>query len=652
MDNGWGFVHTEGKYLVDSQGDTLLLRGLGLGGWLIPEGYMLHIPGFGSPTSIRNMIEELIGPQDTDQFFQIYRENYVNEIDIKKIAEWGFNSIRLPFHYAILYDKTTDQFREEGFQLLDRFLSWCKKYQLYVILDMHAAPGGQNADNISDSDGIEARLWTEPQNQDLTIKIWKEIARRYANEEWIIGYDILNEPVLPSGYSNAYLKAFYARTAVAIREVDPNHVLFIEGNWYATDFSQLTPPFDSNMIYTFHKYWNATDQASIQNYLNIRDQFNVPLWLGESGENSNPWFYETVQLMEQNQIGWNWWTHKKVATTTSPLSAPLKSNYRKVLDYWNGKVPRPSADFARQALFEMAQSLAYDSCEFRPDVLAALLDPDFGRVSKPFVEQNIPGIINCANYDLGTQGIAYSDADYKRVRWDIWQPWNQGSRYRNDGVDIEESKDSQGFSYNIGWTESGEWVSYTVQITQAGSYSIEFRVASQLSTGALQLLLDGAALTGVVAVPNTGGWQNWQSIIIKDIQLPAGKFHLTLKVVNGGFNINSIKFILQFPTGIGKNSHFQSIGEGNLFGQNFPNPFNSQTQIPVYLNEKKRIKISIFDISGKKVVDLVNGEVGSGWHFFLWDGQSKNGQTMASGIYFYQVKIANNQKYGKMILVR
>ncbi len=366
------FFRTSGKQILNREGQPVVLRGVGLGGWLMPEGYMLHTPGYGSPTSIRGQIEDLIGAADADRFFEIYQQQYVKREDIDRIAEWGFDHIRLPFHYKVLYDPDRSAFREEGFDLFDRFIGWCKANGLYVILDMHAAPGGQNGGNISDSDGT-ARLWLEQENQTLTIEIWNEIARRYKNEPWIIGYDLINEPVLPSGVTGTDFRRFMLRLSSSVRNIDPNHTLYIEGNWYATDFSALTPAFDNNMVWAFHKYWNSTDAGTIGYLFQLRDETNTPLWLGESGENSNDWFYEVTRMVEQNGIGWNWWTHKKIETVTSPLSAPYAAGYEDVLAYWRGQGPRPSADAARQALFAMAENLSIDRCDYRPDVVAALV---------------------------------------------------------------------------------------------------------------------------------------------------------------------------------------------------------------------------------------------------------------------------------------
>ena len=161
----------------------------------------------------------------------------------------------VPFHYGLVYDSDSRTFLEPGFDLLSALVGWCKKYGIYLILDMHCAPGGQNAGNISDSDGSVARLCTDVSNQDQTV---------------------------------------------AIRTADGNQILFVEGNPWATDFTGFTPPFDSNMVYSLHKYWNATTQDTIQGDLSLRDAAGAPLWLGKFGENSTAWGYDVIQLAERH----------------------------------------------------------------------------------------------------------------------------------------------------------------------------------------------------------------------------------------------------------------------------------------------------------------------------------------------------------------
>lgn len=640
------YLKTKGQYIVDSNEQRVLLRGFGLGGWLVPEGYQLKIPGFGSPTSIRNKITDLIGEENTEEFYRRYVNNYTTEGDIEKIASWGFNSIRLPFNYRLLTPE--DQpgvFLEEGFQLMDEVLEWCKKNELYLILDMHCAPGGQNSANISDADGIEARLWTEPENQTRTIEIWKKIAERYAEEEWIGGYDLINEPVLLSGHSSSELRLLYMKITQAIREVDQNHIIFIEGNWYATDFTSLTPPFDANLVYSFHKYWNENTHSAIQSYINIRNAYKVPLWMGESGENSNTWFNDAIRLFEENEIGWNWWTHKKIETTTSPFSSPISANYQIILDYWNGLRNEPSLEFSKNAMFEMAENLKTENCEFRPGVVKALTQDEFSEQPTPYKEHQIPGIINCADYDFGRQDVGYNDADYQNTHGlGSGDQWNRGGKYRNDGVDIELSNDSQGAMYSIGWVDTGEWMKYTVTVQESGKYDIHFRVASPNSNGRLQLLLNEQALTSIVSMPNTGGWYDWQSFTIENVDVPAGDQSLKLFFHQSGFNINSIRFSKD-SSSTGSMPH-PGIPVKLTLKQNYPNPFNAQTNFWYGLPEDAFVRIEIYNSNGQFVSTVENSQKESGWHQATWhvDGESKLDSNFSSGVYFYQVEAKSNNK--------
>jgi len=639
------FLKTQGQQIVNANGVPVMLRGYGLGGWLVPEGYMLKIPGFGSPTSIRTMIENLIGPQNTELFYAQYEANYVKAADIQQIAQWGFNSIRLPFHYKVFYDTGSGTFREEGFALLDTLLNWCEQNNLYLILDMHCAPGGQNKDNISDSDGIEARLWTEPGTyQPITIAIWKEIATRYVNDTRIGGYDLLNEPVLPQGFSNQVLRDFYVQLTDTIRQVDNNHIIFIEGNWYATDFNLLTPLWDGNMVYSFHKYWNETTVGTIQGYLNIRSQHNVPLWLGETGENSNPWFYETVQLMEQNNIGWNWWAHKKLATITSPLSAIIPDDYQTVLNYWNGQGGQPTVAFATSALMQMAEALKIENCEYRSGVIKALRDNDFGTQAKPFISLNIPGVINAVHYDYGTNGIGYVDSEYKNTAGPGGATWNNGWQYRNDGVDIERSQDAQGYEYNVGWTEGGEKLTYTVNIQANGFYSMFARVASQGGGGKFVLLQDGQPVTGVIDVASTGGWQNWSTVQTDNIQLSAGTHQLTIFIIQAGFNLNRITFFLT-AMGIEDESDGQPLNY--RLEQNYPNPFNPETTFRYALAKAGEVRLEIYNTIGEKVETVLKSHQPAGEHEIRWEAAH-----LAGGVYYYRLLAGDFVDAKKLILMK
>ena len=105
------------------------------------------IAGFESPTEIENHVIDLIGVDAAEDFWNLYRENYVAQADIDQIAEWGFNHIRVPFHYKQFYDSTGTE-TPMGYAIIDELISWCEPYNMYIILDMHCAPGGQNGGPI------------------------------------------------------------------------------------------------------------------------------------------------------------------------------------------------------------------------------------------------------------------------------------------------------------------------------------------------------------------------------------------------------------------------------------------------------------------------------------------------------------------------
>ncbi len=595
--SGTGFYRAEGTQIVDPSGNPVVPSGIGLGGWLVPEGYMLDIsaPDGGSPTSIRAQIVDLIGPAATEQFYQIYRANYVDEKDVAAMAGWGVDHLRLPFHYKLFYDPETGTFKEDGFALLDTFLGWCRTHGLAVILDMHAAPGAQNTGNISDSDGV-ARLWTEPvPYQDQTVEIWTEIARRYADEPLIMGYDLINEPVTPDGYFDD-LWALYRRIAESIRQVDTNHILFIEGNYYGTTFPE-EPPFDDNMVYAFHKYWNGTDRGSIQYLLDLRNRHNVPLWAGETGENSNDWYYLVGQLLDEHGIGVNWWTHKQIEATAAVLSAPYAPGYEAVLDYWRGAGSRPSQRAAQEALFAMAEGLDLDSCDVRRGVLAAQFDLNVGLARRPFKDHVIPGVINAAEYDFGWQGSAYRDMDFMAASGSPGGG-NNGGKYRNDGVDIESSADPQGFAFNVGWMEAQEWIRYTVNVETAGVYDIDFRVASAVGGGRFQLKMDETNVGAPVSIPNTGGWQNWITVTASGVVLDAGEQVLRLLVESSGANLNRMTFRLVSPTSV---EELGDVPQAVRLLDIYPNPFSSETTVGFETAGPAQVGLGIFDILGRRV---------------------------------------------------
>jgi endoglucanase len=377
---GQGFLRVRGKQIVNEKGENVLLRGIGLGGWMLQEPYMLQLShAAGTQNEIKLKISELIGQKNCEEFYTRYLNNMITEKDINALKKWGFNSVRLPMHYNLFTLPTEkepvpgqDTWLEKGFKLTDNLLSWCRKNKMYLILDLHAAPGGQGNDRpIADIDTLKPRLWQSEANQKKTVALWKKLAERYKDEEWIGGYDLINE----TNYNlegNESMKKLFSEITKEIRLVDKKHIIFIEGNQFANDYTGLTPPWDNNMVYSFHKYWNPTTVETIQKYLDMREKYNVPLWMGESGENNNEWFRAVVNLSETNNIGWSWWTIKKIGSESSLMTITKPAGYQSIVDYWAGKGLKPTVEEANTALMELAENVKFEKCQINTGVLEAL----------------------------------------------------------------------------------------------------------------------------------------------------------------------------------------------------------------------------------------------------------------------------------------
>ncbi|MBL6866628.1 MAG: cellulase family glycosylhydrolase, partial [Flavobacteriales bacterium] len=437
---------TFGHAIVNEAQDTVLLRGMGLGGWMVQEGYMLQTSAYANPQwEIRQKIEETIGEEATEEFYDAWLHNHVQKSDIDSMKAWGFNSVRLPMHYNLFTLPIEEEpvtgentWLEIGFELTDSLISWCKQNEIYVVLDLHAAPGGQGYDAaISDYNPANPSLWQSAENRNKMVALWKRLAEHYSDEDWVAGYDLLNEPNwdLPG---NTAMRALYEEVTDSIRTVDPDHIIFIEGNWWANDFTGLTPPWDDNLVYSPHKYWSTNTAETMQWVTTMRNEHNVPLYLGESGENSNVWFRDAIRLLEDLGIGWAWWPLKKVDNISAILSIPKTDNYQALLNHWGGSGPAPTTEDATAALMELAENLKTGNCAFKEDVVDAMFRQVYSDETRPFQEaQSIPGVVFATDFDLGVVGSAYSDtktANY-HVSTGNYTEWNSGWAYRNDGVD-------------------------------------------------------------------------------------------------------------------------------------------------------------------------------------------------------------------------
>lgn len=377
------FVRAEGKGLVTPEGNPLKLRGINLGNWLLPEGYMFKLEVTTAHWQIQQVIKELVGPADARAFWKQYYQTYITREDIRFIKQTGCNSLRVPFNYKLLTPEDYPEiWLEHGFALLDSVIAWSKQEGLYVILDMHAAPGGQTGTNIDDSAG-HPWLFESAESQERTIAIWRKLAERYRDEPTVIAYELLNEPIPHfEGYEkfNPLLEPLYQRMVAAIREVDAHHVIILGGAQWNTNFRVFGPPFAENLVYAFHKYWMEPVQEQIQEYVDFRERHQVPIYMSESGENTDAWIAAYRTLLEQNDIGWCFWPYKKMAATSCMRTFAPPPYWDEIIafakihhvDPADIKKYRPPLEHSRAALAGFLENIRFHNTSVNDGYIAAL----------------------------------------------------------------------------------------------------------------------------------------------------------------------------------------------------------------------------------------------------------------------------------------
>jgi hypothetical protein len=247
-------------------------------------------------------------------------------------------------------------------------------------------PCGQTGANIDDGHGYPW-LFRDAGAQQQTIDLRARLARHYRNQPAVLGYDLLNEPI-PNypGYETLHpaLEPLYKRIAAAIRAVDRHHILILGGAEWDGDFSVFGPPFDSNTIYQLHKYWPDVNQAMWEQFIAYRDKYHVPIWLGESGENTDEWVASFRGLLESNSIGWAFWPYKKMqaASAPVPVSFAPPTGWDQIVEY--AKLPRgdgsakarlsarPAQPVIDAALAELLDNIRLEKCTVNSGYICAL----------------------------------------------------------------------------------------------------------------------------------------------------------------------------------------------------------------------------------------------------------------------------------------
>ena len=383
------FVRVEGANLVTPDGEVLFIRGTNLGNWLNPEGYMFGFRSVNSAHFIDEMLRQAVGPVATDSFWKMFKDNYITEADIAFIASTGANTIRLPFHYKLFTDEDYMGLysSQDGFQRMDTVIEWCRKYGLYVILDMHDAPGGQTGDNIDDSYGypwlLECKL-----SQELYASIWHDIAEHYKDEPVVLGYDLLNEPIAPYfgddvAVLNGKLKAVYRCGFDAIREVDKNHIVILGGAQWNSNFEPLEDcNFDEQVMYSCHRYGGDPTPEAIGSFIAFRDKVNRPMYMGEIGHNTYEWMTTFSKTMQENNIGYTYWPYKKLGTSSwVGFAAPeawekvcefAESNRQGYAEIRNAREHAGGIEVLQGAIEALCEAVRFENCTIDKAYIEAL----------------------------------------------------------------------------------------------------------------------------------------------------------------------------------------------------------------------------------------------------------------------------------------
>lgn len=398
-----GWLKTSGQILVNERGDEVLLRGLGVANWLNPEGFLFGGAPFGGVMgrfaracefdrgrTMDQFVSELCGPTYQKKFWKQWVENYFTEADIKRMKEQGFNSVRFPLDARLMLEEEPGyHFIEEHFEMLEHYLDLCEKYGLYVILDMHAACVGQSAISCDNGVDNQPHLFLDEEGADRTIRLWEEIAERWADRWIIAGYDLLNEPIaLPEfDYLIPDLKAFYDRLIQAIRKIDSKHILFVQGNRFAGRLDIFDHDYDPeyhNWAICVHIYEAWPDLALFGPILAKREEWNVSVWIGETGgsgpgdsETGSAWMATAFEMMMEYHISYNIWCTKALegvdAAASYSFKGPNPEGWQQIIDYCGKGTGKPGYEKSIRIFDELLENLKLENCMEQKTRVAAML---------------------------------------------------------------------------------------------------------------------------------------------------------------------------------------------------------------------------------------------------------------------------------------
>ena len=377
------FMKIVDRGLCQADGSEFTIKGVNLNHWLTPEAYCFGFQNI-SVSEVDKAFRQLFGDEYMNGWWTRFLENYICDEDFVYLNSIAANTVRLPLTYKLFNDTfyLCDNDPEAGFRFIDYVVKMCKEVGLYLILDMHVAPGGQSgAPHIDDSDGYP-RLFESQANMDEYCRIWRMIAERYAEEPIILGYELLNEPI-DAKYDNLYpyLQPTYERVTAAIRAVDRNHIIILGGANFCDDFTMLTNyAFDSKIMLTGHRY----SSVDVSKFSDISVQTNLPMYMGEFGHwgGGTDLTFQVVSNIKSRGMGYTYWPFKKMNNWESLLGFDVPEEWESIVEFV--KSPRETTaqlqialkkvdvEKATKAMEEYLENCKFRNCFERSDVREGL----------------------------------------------------------------------------------------------------------------------------------------------------------------------------------------------------------------------------------------------------------------------------------------
>lgn len=521
------YLSTQGTKIVDENGNEIFLSGINLGNWLLWEGYlMMGDFNYRTHSQFLNSLTQAFGSvSKAEEFEHQWRLNYVNDKAIADLKELGFNSVRIPFHYNMFWENGS--LSNKGFQYIDQIIEACRDQGIYVLLDMHAAPGYQNPGDHSDNIDSNAsqprdtvRFW-DGNNVDIASSVWRHIADRYKNEPVIWGYDLINEPVPQPGREFELLGSLIAMRN-AIREVDTNHIIVAEGSWWGSDLTKIdwsdplvqtetgiSAQWDNNLVYQIHHYGPVSTTRGREN---ITNNLNIPLIIGEYGETDPGNLSAITDWAKQELSGYFPWSFKKVSHDKTLWTIPPNDIYNQVKDFINNGGTPPTHLY--DEMIEFAKN------NIRNGHFSHTWHQDFYDAIAPSGQVNQSGCETALVIELPGRVEAESFC-------------------QSSGLETESTGDVDG-GQNIGFISPGDWGEYSIYVPSDGTYILELRVAGQSTSGQIEVKVGGVSIANVIT-PVTGDWQIYETVT-HEVSLSEGVNRLRLDFLTGGFNLNWIEF--------------------------------------------------------------------------------------------------------------